>query len=59
MINTDPERLMQVLLNLQSNALKFTQTGSVQIIVGIDEEEDGKFLVVKIKDTGVGIPYQD
>jgi len=59
LINTDPERLMQVLLNLQSNALKFTQTGSVQIIVGIDEEEDGKFLVVKIKDTGVGIPYQD
>ena len=33
MISTDEDRLMQVLLGLQSNALKFTREGHVKIVV--------------------------
>jgi len=40
---------------LQSNALKFTQTGSVTIIVEIEEE----FLKVTVADTGIGISLED
>jgi len=41
MIRTDEERLMQILLMLQSNSLKYTVEGSVSIHVEIitDEEE--------------------
>ena len=50
---------MQVLLILQSNALKFTQEGSVKIFVTIFENEQGKFLKISVKDTGVGIKEED
>jgi signal transduction histidine kinase/ActR/RegA family two-component response regulator len=48
----DPHRLRQVLVNLVSNAVKFTATGSVSIHAHADE--DGS-LVVAVQDTGVGI----
>ena len=38
---TDEDRLMQVLLGLQSNALKFTSKGFVKLLVKIVEEEQG------------------
>jgi signal transduction histidine kinase len=47
---------MQVILNLQSNALKFTREGKVEIRVRITDEN---FLEVKIIDTGVGIKEED
>ena len=47
---------MQVLLGLQSNALKFTEKGYVKIEVSIEEEKN---LVIKVIDTGVGIEYED
>jgi len=50
---------MQVLLNLQSNALKFTKKGSVKVRVEIIEEESGRFVKISVEDTGVGIPYED
>jgi len=43
---------MQVLLGLQSNALKFTEKGSVSIRVEIA----GEFLRIAVIDTGIGIP---
>ena len=55
LIRTDEHRIMQVLLNLQSNALKFTETGHVHIIVSIEEENDKKYLKIEVEDTGVGI----
>jgi len=36
-INSDEQRIMQVLLGLQSNALKFTRSGSIMIYVSIIE----------------------
>ena len=62
-IYTDEQRVMQVLLNLQSNALKFTQRGGVTLKVEIVEEErrteKAKYLKISVTDTGVGIPWED
>ena len=50
----DRNRLTQVLTNLTTNALKFTQRGSIRI--GYRLEPDGKFLYFHVSDTGCGIP---
>lgn len=53
----DPVRLTQILLNLFSNALKFTDKGSIKILVDKIGERDGKDLIqISVIDTGVGIP---
>lgn len=46
-------------MNLQSNALKFTEGGSVKIIARLDEEIDGSYLSISVKDTGAGIKIED
>ena len=51
----DERRLTQVLLNLVSNAIKFTEAGSVSIRAKV---EDGSFQVA-VTDTGVGIAPED
>jgi signal transduction histidine kinase/CheY-like chemotaxis protein len=52
-IYTDTLRFRQVLLNLTSNAVKFTQKGKVVIHVSYQTPEE--VLRIKIKDTGIGI----
>ena len=49
----DPTRLRQVLLNLASNAIKFTETGSVGVIVEADSQSGE--IVFEVRDTGIGI----
>ena len=56
---SDEDRIKQVLLGLQSNALKFTQEGKVQIDVKIVAKQEDKFLEISVTDTGVGIEYED
>jgi signal transduction histidine kinase len=51
----DERRLTQVLMNLVSNAIKFTEAGSVCVRAMV---EDGSF-VVAVTDTGVGIAPED
>ncbi len=51
-VNTDPQRLKQILMNLLGNAIKFTEQGHVAIRC----EAQNDRLVFKIKDSGVGIP---
>ena len=53
-IQTDPMRLRQVLVNIVANAVKFTEKGSVRVSVG----ELGGKLIVRISDTGLGIPQE-
>jgi PAS domain S-box-containing protein len=53
----DVGRLRQVLVNLVSNAIKFTQQGEVVIDVRVEEEtSQGLCLHFAISDTGIGIP---
>lgn len=54
-MRTDRKRLYQCLLNYLSNAVKFTETGEINVIVS---EEDG-WVTIGVKDTGVGIGEAD
>jgi len=54
MMYSDNMRIRQILLNLLSNAAKFTDHGEVELIVSKDEKNDT--IEFKIKDSGVGIP---
>ena len=57
MVIVDATRLRQVLVNLVSNAVKFTDQGEVHIIVSKASEKNGKIeLLFSIRDTGIGIP---
>jgi signal transduction histidine kinase/CheY-like chemotaxis protein len=58
LIKTDPTRLRQVLINLISNAIKFTKEGSVSLAVSIQPamHAENPVFEVKITDTGIGIP---
>jgi len=48
----DPTRLRQVLYNLASNALKFTEQGEIRVTA----VRDGDVLCLEVADTGIGIP---
>jgi PAS domain S-box-containing protein len=53
----DPSRLHQVLLNLATNAVKFTESGQVAIKVSLKAEtETSAKLHFRVSDTGIGIP---
>lgn len=55
----DPTRLNQLLLNFGSNAVKFTEKGSVVIRVSLAEQNsDGYMVKFSVKDTGLGIPEE-
>ena len=57
----DPTRLRQVIVNLVSNALKFTDRGEVKINVEVvkfntDKDTDSIDVKISVSDTGIGIP---
>ncbi|MBF0322240.1 MAG: response regulator, partial [Magnetococcales bacterium] len=52
----DPLRLSQVLINLANNAIKFTETGEVAVIVELGEKSDDFVrLRFTVRDTGIGM----
>lgn len=56
----DPMRFKQILSNLVSNAIKFTQEGEVTIRLDVAEEKDGRVaLQLQVSDTGSGIPQEE
>jgi len=59
-VRGDPSRLRQILNNLISNALKFTEDGEVSIVAETIEETDGFVMIrFEVKDTGIGITEED
>jgi|GEM_PF-5472148 len=56
-ILSDEIRLNQILFNLAGNAIKFTESGSVELCVDVVCEADHHFLRCEILDSGIGIPY--
>ncbi len=56
----DPLRLKQVLINLVSNAIKFTREGSIVIRAMLeDETQDRAQLRISVQDTGIGLSEED
>jgi signal transduction histidine kinase/DNA-binding response OmpR family regulator len=58
---SDPDKISRVLTNLVSNACKFTKHGSITLQVGAEDRDGAAWLVVRVADTGRGIPpeHQD
>lgn len=55
----DMDKYHKILYNLLSNALKFTNNyGSVDLYIGVKEEEGVRKLIVEVSDNGVGIPLE-
>jgi CheY-like chemotaxis protein len=54
-VNGDPTRLRQTLLNLLTNALKFTDRGSIRVSVQRDAQAPHERIRFEIADTGIGI----
>ena len=52
----DGPRLRQIVFNLLSNAIKFTEAGSVRLSVGVETAGIGERLILRVTDTGIGIP---
>ncbi|MCX7972955.1 MAG: PAS domain S-box protein [Candidatus Aminicenantes bacterium] len=58
-VQGDPGRLRQILINLISNAVKFTEKGEVKIAVKLEnQEENSAIFHFIISDTGIGIPKE-
>ncbi len=51
-ISSDPERIRQIIMNLVSNAIKYTPKGNITIRTRVK----GSGVEIQVKDTGVGIP---
>jgi len=59
-LRTDPLRVRQILQNFISNAIKFTEKGSVTLNVTVMNTENGvQFLLFSVKDSGIGISEEN
>lgn len=55
-IFSDKELLLEIINNLVSNAVSYTNKGGVEIKIEKLEKNNSDFLVIKVSDTGIGIP---
>jgi len=57
LIQTDPTRLRQILTNLVSNAIKFTETGGVRLVAKMVDDRDtaNAYIRFEVIDTGIGL----
>ena len=56
----DPLRLGQILINYSNNAVKFTETGEIDIVIRLKEETEKDVLIYcEVKDTGIGLTPEE
>ena len=53
---TDPSRVRQIVTNLVGNAIKFTDSGGVKVVLGLRTDRGPPVLTIDVIDTGIGIP---
>jgi signal transduction histidine kinase len=58
-VTTDQTKLRQVVLNLLSNAAKFTSRGQVTLVVRREHKPGGDWIEISVEDTGIGIAPKD
>jgi len=57
-MRADPTKLRQALLNLLSNAAKFTRGGEVELAVRVESADRVEWVCFEVSDTGIGIPAE-
>jgi CheY-like chemotaxis protein/nitrogen-specific signal transduction histidine kinase/HPt (histidine-containing phosphotransfer) domain-containing protein len=55
-VEGDPTRLRQIITNVVSNAIKFTEVGGVRVVLGVEGPPSARTLRIDVVDSGVGIP---
>jgi PAS domain S-box-containing protein len=55
----DEFRVRQLVLNLLTNAVKFTEDGEVRVDVDVRQTKDGGEAEIAVRDTGIGFPFED
>ena len=58
-IESDGQKLQQILVQLLTNALKFTEKGKIDLSIREISEGGGEFLEIAVADTGIGIKRED
>ncbi|MBI2349327.1 MAG: histidine kinase, partial [Deltaproteobacteria bacterium] len=58
-IETDPKKLQQILMQLLTNAVKFTEKGEIALEMKSRSDEERAFVEISVSDTGIGISKQD
>ena len=62
LLKGDEQRIKQVIMNILTNAVKYTEEGSITFTIGfeaVENEKDRIKLIVSVKDTGIGIKQED
>ncbi len=58
-VSGDPLRIRQIVLNLMSNAVKFTESGEVELDAAVESQTNTHALIrFTVRDSGIGIPQQ-
>ncbi len=58
-LSADEEKLRQIVVNLASNAIKYTQQGGVTLRAEVRAEPPGTRLLIEVEDSGIGIARED
>jgi len=58
-IMTNRSAVLQIMSNLMNNAIKFTETGSITLGWEVEDTTDGRFVMMYVEDTGIGIDEEN